>query len=521
MKTTITISLLTSTILLAPNCAAASEDALSPTYIGEGRISHATPSTLEQLEAFLRKNWGPDFPEIGFSSFCLPFKPEFSKLKRIDRLRAQSAAIETLGQMVALGYCAFTQEIEGLKVKTPHFDDRAASRPEAMAHYKRFNHPHFLKFQKMIMQVLEFAQGRPDELGKDAKAALTQPYGSSDALGIAWLRDNTGIVPALFNGPLKRTIYSSSSPYGDWGDDLQRSMVFIDGKLIEAPGIHIYTENAGGAFKFVRENGPRDRFVTSPLTIRSHADHPIISTLIESGSLRVGLTPSTLGAFLTLPANPAEDKEFEAAFLEELLDAQREGGSPFEEIFLSKYLEALEDERINTAVEASPEVPKTILEKHIYSLYEELILAEQAEISRKVTEGSIAGKVKATKKGKAKHVAINTLPAQSNLDTETEEKLALRTEIFTRLKDRGRTKWRTLSRALIAALKSAYADKTIAINVTEKGSHFMLHVAGETSSGGATIIRPHGKGDRSISVGAARGLAENLIDLTFGLMTRR
>lgn len=144
------------------------------------------------------------------------------------------------------------------------------------------------------------------------------------------------------------------------------------------------------------------------------------------------------------------------------------------------------------------------------------------EISRKVAEGSITEKSKPSKKGGAKH--STTAPAAS-LDSDAkaslEGKEALRREILSKLKERGRVKWRTLARALIASFKSAYSDNTIVIRATEKRSHFMLNIVGERSSDGATIVRPHGKADRTISAGEARGLADNLIDVTFRLMARR
>ncbi|MDP3641213.1 MAG: hypothetical protein Q8R43_02120 [Alphaproteobacteria bacterium] len=171
----IAISLLASASFIATIHAAALDDTALTVSAGAGRAARSMPATLDQLETFLRKNCGSDFPEVGFSTFCAPFKPEFSKLKHLDQLRAQSAAIDTLGQMAALGHYSFTQEIERLKIPTPHFADRAASRPEAMAHYKRDNHSHFLKFQERITQLLAWAQTKIGGLAKDAKAALTQP----------------------------------------------------------------------------------------------------------------------------------------------------------------------------------------------------------------------------------------------------------------------------------------------------------------------------------------------------------
>lgn len=499
--------------------ASALDDAALTVNAGAGGIACPTPSTLDELDAFLRKNFGSHFPETDFSAFCLPFKPEFSKLKKIDQLRAQNAAIDTLGQIVCLGFCSFDTEIALGKVPVFGFSDVIAYRPATMEHYHGFTHAHFLRFQTMITQLLEWAQNKTGGLAKDAKAALTQPYGSSDILNISWLRDRKGIVPMPQDKRLKKGIYSSPAPYGDWGDDFQRAMVFIDGNLITAPGVSISTQDSV-AYKFVRENGLNGDFLTSPITMRIKGTHPIVLLLQDLNTFRPGTAPNHANAFLVLPATLLEDKEFETAFLEELIDALNEGDAPFEEALVSSYLAALDDETIHTATDIAPESPKIILEKYTDSLYEEHILAEQAEISRKVAEGSIEGKVKASRKSKTKHVTAPMPAKLTPVVEDTTEKEALRKEICARLKEKGRTKWRTLARVLISTLKNAHADKTIVINLTEKGSHLMLHIAGEKSSDGVTIIRPHGKSDRSISAGEARGLADKLIDLTFKLMTR-
>ena len=220
MKKIITLSLLASSSFIATNHAAAAaalDGAALTAPAAADRATHVTPSTLEQLEVFLRKNCDTDFPEVGFGAFCAPFKPEFSRLKRIDQMRRQNAAIDTLWQIVALGCCSFDQELVNLKVTTPHFPDRAASRPEAMAHYHRFNHSHFLRFQTMVMHLLELAQAKTDNFAKDARAAFTQSYGSSYTLKIAWIRDRAGIVPIPLDEKIKTMIYSSPAPYGDWG----------------------------------------------------------------------------------------------------------------------------------------------------------------------------------------------------------------------------------------------------------------------------------------------------------------
>jgi hypothetical protein len=64
---------------------------------------NSTPSSIEELEVFLRRNTGGvPFPEIGYSAFKLPFlTTKYSS--RIEEMKAKTAAIAVFGQMVALG----------------------------------------------------------------------------------------------------------------------------------------------------------------------------------------------------------------------------------------------------------------------------------------------------------------------------------------------------------------------------------------------------------------------------------
>jgi hypothetical protein len=553
MKATLAFSLLTSVSLLAPShAAAAADDALVSTHRPSDKTTKVKVSTVEQLEAFLRKNYAKasqslsdslgaaprDFPEAAFRAFCKPFMPELSKLGNLEQIRAQTATINTIGQMVALVRVAFAHEMK--KLETPTSFGSYIPRFEMTEYYKRACHPHFLKFQEMVTHVLALAQ-KKDELKKEATAALTQPYGSSDTLKIAWIRDNNGIVPIPFLAAKNKSISLDFFPYGYWGDGLQRSMVFVDGKLITAPGIYVHTlENDN--FRFIRAGGLSLGFSNAPFMVRTPNNHPAVTTLLSLEVFRIGANPTDLNAFIALPETADEQKEFEAAFLEELMEDQQKGDEAFAEKLITGYLHALEhveppeiETSSGAAAAATSEVAAVttsgdtstldIITKHIDSLYEEQVLAEQAETSRRVAEdarkaaeGSAAKKGGAAKKGKAKPAAATPTPAEHAAEFSPEEKEALRKKIFEGLKERGRTKWRTLARTIIAALKSAYADDTVMISVTGKGSHFMLHAAGETASDGVTIVRPHGKADRTISAGEARGLAENLIDLTFKLM---
>ncbi|MDP3641212.1 MAG: hypothetical protein Q8R43_02115, partial [Alphaproteobacteria bacterium] len=177
-------------------------------------------------------------------------------------------------------------------------------------------------------------------------------------------------------------------------------MVFIYGTLTTAPGVDVHTRD-GVTFKFIRENGLRGDFITSPLTMRAKDTHPIVLALLRSGVFRIGSATTDLSAFLMLPSTPIEDKEFEAAFLEELMHDSDKEDNPFKQVFISNYLATAEDEPaapVTAAAPIAPEAPEIILKKYIDSLYEERIFAEQAEISRKVAKALSQEKSKLLKK---------------------------------------------------------------------------------------------------------------------------
>jgi hypothetical protein len=484
------------------------------------------PSSLAELESFLRRNAADIFPEESFMQFSAPFQSNFARQRRIDQLRMKTAALGAVPKMVALAYYAFTQEIERRKtvVSVGAITDIAASRIDTLRHYRECNHLYFLRFQNMLMELFRYKQDSDSEV----TAALTQPFGISPTFEMAWLRDNNGIVPVPLSGPLKRVIYSASTPYGDWGDNYQRALTFIDGHLILAPGIHIYTRDSN-VFKFVQENGINADFMTSPITARTSGTNLIIRFLLERGVFRESGDPGHYNTFITLPVNPIEEKEFEAAFLEEMI-AEAERRDSFAEAFLIHYSGTLTQDIISGATTAAAASEATLegvsesassfltVRAYIDSLYEEQIRAEQEEISRQVREHAVAGRVKKNKKKAVVPAQVEEPSSTSDDRRSSAEYAALKMSILSKLKERGREKWGTLIRVLTVALKDARASNKISMNVGRKGSHFTIHMISDSGSDGLTIVRPHGKIDRTLPAAQARGLAGQLIDLSLRLM---
>lgn len=276
-------------------------------------MTNCTPATIEGLESFVRPRIdGGLFPEVGFSLFKAPFLTK-KYPSRLEEAKAKNAAISVLGQIVALVFCAFNKEQADRK-QPIHFAGvevgRAAARESTKRYYQENNHRYFLIFQEMCTQVLTWAATR-ETTRKEASRILTSNYGISSDFGIVWVRDNVGIVPMPYHhGTLGRTIYQACAPYGYWGDYYQRSIMVVDGRLIESAGLYIDSAD-GDFYKFVRESGVPGKFITSPITIRAHRSNEVLVFLNSAAVFRATLDGGC-DAFIPLPSTPDEQKEFEA-----------------------------------------------------------------------------------------------------------------------------------------------------------------------------------------------------------------
>lgn len=211
-------------------------------------------------------------------------------------------------------------------------------------------------------------------------------------------------------------------------------------------------------------------------------------------------------------------------------------GAVFAEGFLSAYVRSLEWREPGSGEAQAKEVDAPvlapdILNHQIDALYEAQVRKHQDEISRQVSEGVVVGRPEKTPKcGKKKSSAASfsrttaEVVAPSSLDQERatkEARAALKTKISNDLKERGRIKWRTLARMIVVGLRAAMNNNKLIIDCTGRGSHFGLRLQGAQEAAGLTVVRPHGKTDRTVSAGEARGLADQLIDLTFKVLRQQ
>jgi hypothetical protein len=519
------------------------------TLAGVESVSSVQPASIGDLEIFLKANHtsGRPFPDVGYSAFKRPFL-SLNGFSKNEKGIIKGEAVSFIQQMVTLCYFAFTRQMD-LQKNTPlcglFGSSKTASRIEMQQHYFSTNHKYFLKFQEMLMQVLEWAKEYPAKKVEAARA-LSQPYGISAELGIVWVKDNNGIVPMPINPQkMSKMIYQAAAPYGWWGDYYQRSIMVIEGKLIESPGVYVESKD-GRVFKFVQERGALGGFVTNPKTARTMEDYPVVSFLQSMSLFRV--QEGIQKAFIHLPHSWEEQQEFEAVLLEELQKDLEAGDQDagFAESFLGAYVRSLEWNTSKVEVIEEPLVDTLlvgksssvaslpdVLTQRIDSLYEQQVRVEyearvrkqQEEISKKVAEGSVVGRPKPHKGGKgtsapSKAPAKDSTPTSLDQDVFTAEQRAeLIAKILNDVKERGRVKWRTLARMIITGLKSAAKGDHVIVDCTGRGSHFGLRLKGVEEGAGLTVVRPHGKADRTVSAGEAKSLAEKLIELTFKVMS--
>lgn len=515
--------------------------------------------SIADLKSFFLSNAGSmRFPEKEFDAFVKPFTQKFSSLKKLEQIQARNEAANNISQAAALAYVCFTKFLEAKK-ETFYISGapvKVASRPEAQAAYLETAHPRFLIFQHMLNRLLEL-ESDAKRNSAEANAVLTAPFGTSAHYNIAWTRDDNGIVPVSLALRLRSTpLYYAPMPYGFWGnsrgkhDNLQRALTLQ--KAVPQPSpCFVFQYKTGDTFiKTLQQNGASGGFVTNPITARIGLGADLTKYILDSDILK-HIEGNTYCGLITMPDTPAEDQEFEAAFLEELRDAAKEGDR-FSAKFLEYYGEYLiEDGTVDEAGVAEGAVIATSsaaaassagaapadlkIQGYIDSLYEDTIRKEQEAISKAVAEGSITGRLKKKNKGKSKAAGGVGAPASAAVvpdeDVAAKAKVA-KASILGELKKQGRVKWRDLVKVVCLALSNAFTDGAISLHFsaadTRKsaaavttGSHIALHLKGSEASDGITLVRPHGKKDRTLSAGEARSFAGSLIDLTYKLMSGR
>ena len=487
------------------------------------------PST-EALGIFLEKEFRAKFPTIIWVSFSTPFNEGFSNLSKADQLKETRNALNNIGKMVALASVSFSNVIKSQQQQVPVFQDMAAPRVTTFQNYHSLTHPYFLRFQAMIKELLLWAT-TINAFAIDATDALEERYGLSSKIGICWIQDKNGIVPMPLMGDLKKTIYIAPMPYGDWGDRLQRSMVFVDGKLILAPCINITEYNEGSVYKFVHEQGEPSGFVTYPLTLRISNKLPEINSLLENGILRT--TPDGNRGVIIMPNTSEESKAFEAALFEAMIHAAQNIDS-FARLVIEygngSTLQELpddddDDDDIVVPDAATQQHPLAssieAVQRHIDSLYDSLyeqkVQAEQAAVTAAVASRTahlppqkVKGKKKLTKDQSAPTSEDSAAP-----NANAGALAAKKAEILAQLKTQGRQKWGSLVK-LIMGMLSPHMHR---LDFNTRGSHLSIHIKGEKESDGLTLIKPHGRKGGEVPARVGQGLASQLVNLVMKLST--
>lgn len=528
-----------------------SQGALATT---ETSRSTSTSVSAEELKSFILRNSSPGQASSGeeyLTAFFTPFKPDFSRLSRLDQVKAKRNAFNSLGKVVALAYLAFDTNLREFRAPDGPISDQLTHRRFIQGYYKRTLSPYFLTFQRLTAELIRLNAA----INSEANFMLSSDYVVNPTYEIAWLKDRNGIVPIPLSKRLQDLpIYYGSVIYGSWEDDLQRALVFKQGQLVLSSGLYISTQD-NITFKFILQNGVAGQFKTSPITARVLFTNPIIPAIKAHIDF-----PTTKNAFISFPETAAEEAEFEAAFLEEMVNETRVGDNPFAIDFLRYYF--LEDVRpesvmdseevviseddtseafISTVVSEPSVSTDTIVSTHIASLYspqvsEALSVHDQEDgkfdtSDKKATRKKSSGKkAKATdRKSQSRKVTPSGMGSSGGgaagapavTDEATLRRETLKERIVSQLKERGREKWRTLVKVLNTALKEAYKANRLGVKVNTDGSHLNLHLisaSGETSDG-ITIVKAHGS-DPTLAAGEARNLARKLIDLTFNLITK-
>jgi hypothetical protein len=536
-------------------------------------LASVQPVSIEELKQYLV---GKDFVQPHKEDVDKFFKA-FSGLQgysREDKKTIRWEAVGLLAKIVSLVQTSFARELKHLRTNLSEtgFEDLQYISPiRQYQHYREHQHQYFLRFQQMVNDLLNWdLQGNATiakiqgvsttelpkiigEVKSEMARALREPYGVCRPLKILWLKDRNGLVPQTFQKDLiTEKIYSAPFLYGDWGGPYQMRPMIINGELVESSGVYVRSTAGDGFYSFSFETGKAGNFLSWSTKVCIKAGDPIIRYLKDSGALKSEQKVGRSGhaelfeeAFIPLPSTSEEQKEFEAVLLEEL-HADLSGGveeSAFAQEFLSAYVRSLEwnpskVEELDDAVVETPLVGKTlsvtslpdVLTQRIDNLYEEQVRKEQEAVSKRVSEGDVVGHPHKPEKGKKKKHAPasspNSTPAAGQsavTDAAMAEKRAqiiagIRAQRLNYLKEQGRVKWRTLARMIITSLKSSIHDNKLMIDCSGRGSHFGLRLKGGAEAAGLTVVRPHGKSDRTVSAGEARNLAEDLIKLTFKVM---
>lgn len=494
-----------------------------------------------------------------FPLFEKPFVTRYGGRSRIPEYSDKRTALENLYPIVHTMFQAFTDFFRhnATDTKTTELGTITfASRAKALERYHAMGSRHFLVFQQMVNALLAHKAKSDPEI----TSMLANGYGAHSELGIIGIADTVGIVPIPTQPSTGKAVPGSIQlpiPYGTWGDDLQRSVSIVNGEIVTAPHVYI-SILAGGVVKMTLQNlkGP---FITSPQSVRISAESPTAKHFIRNNILQINAETETISGVLILPQTDADALEFEATFLENLVEeaasddelatallAQYEATTPrlalldeeaalLEDVATGGAEEGGEEEKGDDEGAATTTVTHPLL-KHTEALF--YLAAEQAaaiapepeaaskSAHQKASKATAKGKGKG-KKGKGKKntkaqakSAPKTRSKAAAVAATTAPMAATKETLLSQLKTKGREKWRNLNKVIMGALREAYRNGNLSLGSRRgggggggprggggpqslaDGTALTVNVKGShynlhftDLSTGLTVVRPHGGKD--------------------------
>jgi hypothetical protein len=509
--------LVTSTLF----CAAYGSTPLEPdTLTGQAPRStgySVKASSIEDLREFLLISTNGQFNTTVWNNFTTPFTSKKPSKKTWE------ASGGTLRELTRLFVGAIYWHMAALQQEFSHNGYttsflQSATRNEI---YLRDLHAHFLRFQIMFTEIVKH--------NKISDADLAHKY------SIGFIKDRNGPVPLLLQDEKSTdAFYYWQLIYGDWEDGKRKAVVVKGKSIVSTPGICVlgeinpHTNWDNIFFQASLYGGTSLGYQMPEFTAQLSKSTSLISTLWDSSIFTPLKDGSGLQAFIAIPDTQNENDEFEVALLETLIERTSQG-CVLAFAWLENYSASLstrveeltgDAEPDTAAEEQQPALNSTdVILRHIDSLYEKMVQAEQDAISKAVANPTAHQKPKRQKApaGKRRLAQAQGTPDPTDakaIKAKADDLAAKNAAMLAKLKTQGRQKWGSLISIIMGTLRP-HMDL---LEFNTRGSHLTVHIKGETESTGLTLIKPHGrKGGEIPAAGVARNLATQLVELVMRL----
>lgn len=431
-------------------------------------------------------------------TFLLEKKPRTTKL---EKMKAKNAARVNVNLFVYGVNEAFENVVNRKKRSFSVNGILSMACPSDIARNAiRENELHFATYTSLIRWVLG------EELYVNMRKTV---YGEDHDLGIGWLNDHHSILPFVIDKRLP--IFYHSLCFGECLNDMQRAVLIQNGKVHLSSGIFMQAEKsveARQSIKLIAHHG-YPLFTSERITARLPINSPFLEwytqSLIADGKNEedVNLTLHR-GVFFDFPETKEEETLFQAVLLETMMELDLITAPMTSHLMAEQEQEDLPEE--------SPLLPTVISPTD--SLYLTVLREEWERRQAAVVQGAIEGRKKdpqPKKDKKAKHSADQAVTAQQVKPVFQPTPADLE-----HIRQRGRLKYRHLARLVAEALRAK--REGLWVEMKKSGSHFNLHISTTSSGsneqgGGVTLIRMHGKQDRTVPATVAVNLVSQIQQL--------